>query len=73
VVSVAIKEGSTQAINYFVAQKYVEALGKIATSNNQKLVLLPLEATSILGALSGIAEISKTAFSKEGTSNGTVL
>jgi len=73
VVSVAIKEGSPQAINYFVAQKYVEALGKIASSNNQKLVLLPLEATSILGALSGIAEISKTAFSKEGTSNGTII
>lgn len=65
VVSIAIKEGNVQAINYFVAQKYVDALGKIAASNNQKLVMLPLEATSILGSLSGITEIAKSAFSKE--------
>ncbi len=65
VVSLAIKEGNVQAINYFIAQKYVDALGAIATSNNQKLVLLPLEATSILGSLTGIAEIAKSAFAKE--------
>jgi regulator of protease activity HflC (stomatin/prohibitin superfamily) len=65
VVSQAIKEGNVQAINYFVAQRYVDALGAIAASPNQKLVLLPLEATSILGSLSGIAEIAKTAFAKE--------
>jgi regulator of protease activity HflC (stomatin/prohibitin superfamily) len=61
-VSDAIKSGSIQAVNYFVAQKYVEALGKIASAENQKLVLLPMEATSILGSLSGIAEIAKESF-----------
>jgi regulator of protease activity HflC (stomatin/prohibitin superfamily) len=64
-VSLAIKEGNVQAVNYFVAQKYVEALGKIATADNQKVLLLPLEATSILGSLAGIAEIAQSAFSKK--------
>jgi len=65
VVSQAIKAGDVQAINYFIAQRYVEALGKIGTAPNQKLVLLPMEATSILGSLTGIAEVTKAAFSKE--------
>ena len=65
VVSLAIKEGNVQAINYFVAQRYIDALGKIASADNQKLVLLPIEATSILGSLSGIAEIAQSAFSKQ--------
>lgn len=64
-VSLAIKEGNVQAVNYFVAQKYVEALGKIATADNQKVLLLPLEATSILGSLAGIGEIAQSAFSKK--------
>jgi regulator of protease activity HflC (stomatin/prohibitin superfamily) len=61
-VSKAIAKGSVQAINYFVAQKYVEALKDIATSENQKTLFLPLEATSIIGALGGIAEIAKESF-----------
>jgi regulator of protease activity HflC (stomatin/prohibitin superfamily) len=65
VVSLAIKEGNVQAINYFVAQKYVEALKQMASAPNQKLLVLPLEATSILGSLSGIAEIAKASFDKE--------
>lgn len=56
-VSKAISEGNPQALNYFVAQKYTEALGKIATSNNQKLVLMPLEASSVIGSLAGISEL----------------
>lgn len=64
-VSKAISEGNVQAINYFVAQRYVDALGKIGAAPNQKLVLLPMEATSILGSLAGIAEIAKSTFSKE--------
>lgn len=64
VVSLAIKDGNVQALNYFVAQQYVEALAKIGTAENQKLVLLPLEATSILGSLAGIAEIAKSALEK---------
>lgn len=65
VVSVAIEQGSIQAINYFIAQKYVEQLGNIAAADNQKVVLLPLEATSILGSLGGIAEVARATFSKE--------
>jgi regulator of protease activity HflC (stomatin/prohibitin superfamily) len=61
-VSEAIAKGDVQAINYFVAQKYVDALGQIASANNQKVVLLPLEATSVLGSLAGIAEISREVF-----------
>ena len=65
VVSLAIKEGNVQAINYFVAQKYIEVLGTIGAAENQKLIMLPLEATSILGSLAGIAEIAKSSFTKE--------
>lgn len=63
VVSAAIAAGDMQAINYFVAQKYVDALKAFATSPNQKTLLLPLEATSVLGSLAGIAEVAKSAFS----------
>ncbi len=61
VVSVAIAQGDINAINYFVANKYVEALGKIATSPNEKLVLMPLEAGNVIGALGGITELAKKA------------
>lgn len=61
-VSVAIAKGDIQAVNYFVAQRYVDALAKIATSDNQKLVLMPLEASSVIGSLAGIAEIAKNTF-----------
>jgi regulator of protease activity HflC (stomatin/prohibitin superfamily) len=58
-VSQAIDKGNVNAINYFVATKYVEALQQIATSNNEKLVLMPLEASSVIGAIAGIAELAK--------------
>ncbi len=61
-VSNAIASGDIQAINYFVAQKYIDALGKIAASNNQKIMLLPMEATSMIGSIAGIAEIAKESF-----------
>jgi regulator of protease activity HflC (stomatin/prohibitin superfamily) len=61
-VSEAIAKGDIQAINYFIAQKYVEALQNIASAPNQKLVLMPLEASGVIGAISGIAEIAKKAF-----------
>ena len=66
-VSEAIAKGSVQAINYFVAQKYVDALQNIATSNNQKILFMPLEAGSVIGAIGGIAEIAKQAFGKQGS------
>lgn len=62
-VSKAIAEGDVQAINYFVAQKYVEALGNLAAAPNQKVLMLPVDATSILGSVAGIAEIAKASFS----------
>jgi regulator of protease activity HflC (stomatin/prohibitin superfamily) len=60
-VSEAIAKGDVQAINYFVAQKYIDALGQIATSPNEKLVLMPLEASNVIGAIGGIAELAKKA------------
>lgn len=63
-VSQAIASGNIQAINYFVAQKYVDALGKIASANNQKVILMPLEASSVIGSLAGITELAKEAFKK---------
>ena len=63
-VSEAIAAGDINAINYFVAQKYVTSLSEIATSNNQKVIFLPLEATGILGSLGGIGELAKEVFSK---------
>ncbi|MGE0846470.1 MAG: SPFH domain-containing protein [Flavobacteriaceae bacterium] len=62
VVSDAIRGGNVQAINYFVAQKYVEAIQKLATAPNQKVLMLPMEATSLLGALGGIGEIARETF-----------
>jgi len=61
-VSDAIECGSSQAINYFIAQKYVEALGKFATSPNSKTILFPVEATQLMGTLGGIGELAKEAF-----------
>jgi regulator of protease activity HflC (stomatin/prohibitin superfamily) len=65
VLSEAIAAGDVQAVNYFVAQKYVEALKEIATARNNKLVLMPLEASSVIGALGGISAIAREAFQKE--------
>ena len=63
-VSNAIATGDIQAVNYFVATKYVEALRDIASSPNQKVILMPLEASNVIGAISGIAEIAKETFGK---------
>ena len=60
-VSDAIEGGRTQAINYFIAQKYVEAIGKFATSPNAKTILFPVEATQLMGTLGGIGELAKDA------------
>ena len=59
-VSEAIAKGSSQAINYFVAQKYTEALTKIGDSPNSKLVMMPLEASQLIGAIGGISELFKS-------------
>lgn len=61
VVSDAIADGNTQAINYFIAQKYVEAIGAFAKSPNAKTILFPVEATQLIGTLGGIGELAKDA------------
>ncbi len=66
-VSTAISEGNMNAINYFVAQKYISALGQIASAPNQKTILMPLEASSMIGSLAGIGEIAKEVFEKSKT------
>ena len=65
VVSAAIAGGDVNALNYFVANKYVEALKAMADSPNQKMLLLPIEATGVLGSLAGIAELAKSALDKQ--------
>lgn len=70
-VSAAIASGDVQAINYFVANKYVEAFQALATSRNQKTLILPMEATSLLGSLTGIGEIAKEAFGDQARENRT--
>ncbi|HET6395525.1 MAG TPA: SPFH domain-containing protein [Pseudoxanthomonas sp.] len=62
-VSDAIAEGDVQAINYFVAQKYVEAFKELATAPNQKFVLMPMEASGVIGSIAGIAELAREALS----------
>ena len=66
-VSDAIEGGSSQAINYFIAQKYVEAIGLFATSPNAKTILFPVEATQLMGTLGGIGELAKEAFRESPT------
>jgi regulator of protease activity HflC (stomatin/prohibitin superfamily) len=61
-VSEAIAGGNAQAINYFIAQKYVEAVGEFARSPNAKTILFPVEATNLIGTLGGIGELAKDAF-----------
>ncbi len=66
-VSQAIAKGDIQAINYFVAQKYTEALKDIASAENQKVIMLPLEASSLMGTIAGISEITKDTFKGKGS------
>ncbi|MEZ5446335.1 MAG: SPFH domain-containing protein [Gammaproteobacteria bacterium] len=68
-VSQAIAKGDVQAVNYFVAQKYIEALQHIAGAPNQKVIMVPLEAANVIGAVSGIAELAKAAHLKGAGSN----
>ncbi|MEO1399204.1 MAG: SPFH domain-containing protein, partial [Pseudomonadota bacterium] len=64
-VSDAIGKGNSQAINYFVAQKYTEALQTIGAADNQKVIMMPMEATALIGSLAGMGEIAKAAFGKD--------
>jgi regulator of protease activity HflC (stomatin/prohibitin superfamily) len=64
-VSKAIESGDVQAINYFVAQKYIEAVKEMATTQNDKIIFMPFEASSLIGALGGIGELTKSVFGKK--------
>lgn len=64
-VSEAIGKGNINAINYFLGQKYLDALKEIGTADNSKMVMLPIEATNILGSIAGIGEIAKESLKKE--------
>lgn len=61
-VSAAVARGDVAALNYFVAEKYLKAFAQIAESPNQKIVMLPIEATNVLGSLAGIGEIARATF-----------
>lgn len=64
-VSDAIASGNVQAINYFVAQKYIEAFKELAQAPNQKFVMMPMESSGIIGSLGGIAELAREAMGKQ--------
>jgi regulator of protease activity HflC (stomatin/prohibitin superfamily) len=70
-VSEAVAQGNIAAINYFIADKYLNAFGQLASSPNQKILILPFEATSVLGSLAGIGEIVKATFGDQGGPGGT--
>jgi len=63
-VSKAIAEGDIQAINYFVATKYTEALRDVASAPNSKTVMIPLEASGLMGSIAGISDIAKAVTGK---------
>ncbi|MTI62651.1 SPFH domain-containing protein [Methylophaga sp.] len=65
-VSEAIAKGDIQAVNYFVAQKYVEALKEMASADNHKVIMMPLEASNVIGSVAGITELAREAFAKKG-------
>jgi regulator of protease activity HflC (stomatin/prohibitin superfamily) len=71
-VSDAIAGGNVQAINYFVAQKYIEAFKALAEAPNQKFVMMPMESAGVIGSLGGIAELAKEALNQQPTTRAAV-
>jgi regulator of protease activity HflC (stomatin/prohibitin superfamily) len=69
-VSEAVARGDIAALNYFIAEKYLKAFGQLAESPNQKILMLPIEATQVLGSLAGIGEIAKATFGGGGDGAG---
>ena len=66
-VSDAIAQGNVQAINYFVAQKYVEAFRELATSSNSKFIMMPMETSGVIGSIAGIAELARESLAQQQT------
>jgi len=71
-VSEAIAAGDIQSVNYFVAQRYIEAIGSLASAPNQRVILFPIEASSLIGSLGGITELAKAAFGADSGGGGSV-
>jgi len=69
-VSIAIADGNVHAVNYFVAQKYVEALQTIGSAPNQKIMFMPVESAGLLGAVAGIGEIAREAMAAQAAKRG---
>jgi regulator of protease activity HflC (stomatin/prohibitin superfamily) len=67
VVSAAVASGDVAALNYFIAEKYLKAIGQLADSDNQKVLILPMESVNVLGSLAGIGEIAKATFGDSGS------
>ena len=67
-VSEAIAKGDVAALNYFIADKYIKAFGQFAEAPNQKVIMLPMEAVSLLGSLAGIGEIARATFGESAVS-----
>ena len=65
-VSDSIATSGTQALNYFIAQKYTEAISQFATSPNAKTILFPVEATQLIGSLGGVGELVRDALKGDG-------
>ena len=72
VVSQAVAGGNIAALNYFVADKYIKAFTALADSDNQKVLIVPMEATAVLGSLAGIGEIAKATFGGSGSGGGSL-
>lgn len=68
-VSEAIQRGSVHAVNYFIAQKYVDALGQLAASPNQKTILMPLDASGVIGSIAGISEVVRDSLASSRAGN----
>ena len=58
-VSDAVASGDVQALNYFIAQKYVEAFGQLAASPQQRTVIVPADFGSLAGAIAGVGDLLK--------------
>jgi hypothetical protein len=67
-VSDAIAKGDVASLNYFIADKYIKAFGQFAEAPNQKIIMLPVEAVSMLSSLAGIGEIAKATFGESAAS-----
>ncbi|HUN40184.1 MAG TPA: hypothetical protein VMU81_07840 [Acetobacteraceae bacterium] len=64
--SKAVEDGNVQALNYFIAQKYVEAMTQIGQSQNARLVLMPMETAGLVGTIAGIAELARNGAQQAG-------